>query len=784
MWQCEVKDVLIQQGLLVVLEDMPMSMKKEEWQRLNAHACSTIRLCLGKAQKFGVMNISSAKELWDTLESKYLKKSAENRLYLKSKLYRFQYKEGTKMIDHLEEFNKMIAELLNLEKKIKDEDKALILMNSLLESYESFVTTWIYGRETINFDEISSAVMNHEVRNLDRQERNNYESLMVRGRSKERKSANRKKSKSRTRGNSSNRKFLDKDECAFCHEKGHWKQDCPKIKAKNKERKYEDSEANIVEAGDEDFVCALTAAESIDYVNQWVLDTGCTHITRTVYMGDDNPCSTQGIRSVMIKHHDGVVRELQGVARGALVIMKAPRRGLLYLLEGKTMEKQVAIVAEGDQEDTYSLWHMRTRMLSMRWSYQQIILKIQASRMMNKTGTTKKKDKTKKLWLMISKNSALPRGEEKEMLCFLPDSKIVLHELVELPKGRKVIGCKWVYAKKNGIDHASPVRFKARLVAKGYAQKEGVDYNEIFSLVMKHSSIRILLALVAQFDLELVQLDVKTAFLHGNLSEEIYIRQPEGYEEQGKKGLVCKLNKFDKFMKDQDYTRSHYDYCVYHKKLSEGTYVYLLIYVDDMLIAFSDITEITKLKAQMQKEFEMKDLVGIVSRFMHNPGKLHWDAAKWILRYLQGTRNTGICFEQDDGEIDKFSIGYADSDFASDLDKRRSTTGQSAIYLAKYQVHHARTKHIDVQYHFVREIIAEGEIRVKKIATTDNPADMLTKVVDVSNNFILTAGFVTNDKSEFLYISYPFSMSGIYPMLSINMHQSFMVREKNELPLN
>ena len=102
MWQCEVKDVLIQQGLLVVLGDMPMSMKKEEWQLLNAHACSTIRLCLGKAQKYGAMNISSAKELWDTLESKYLKKSAENRLYLKSKLYRFQYKEGTKMIDHLE----------------------------------------------------------------------------------------------------------------------------------------------------------------------------------------------------------------------------------------------------------------------------------------------------------------------------------------------------------------------------------------------------------------------------------------------------------------------------------------------------------------------------------------------------------------------------------------------------------------------------------------------------------------------------------------------------------
>ena len=103
-------------------------------------------------------------------------------------------------------------------------------------------------------------------------------------------------------------------------------------------------------------------------------------------------------------------------------------------------------------------------------------------------------------------------------------------KLARLPKGKKEICCKWVYAQKEGFPSKNDVRYKARLVAKGYAQKEGIDYNEVFSPVVKHSSIRILLALVAQFNMELVQMDVKKAFLHGNLEEEIYITQPDDFK--------------------------------------------------------------------------------------------------------------------------------------------------------------------------------------------------------------------------------------------------------------
>ena len=116
-------------------------------------------------------------------------------------------------------------------------------------------------------------------------------------------------------------------------------------------------------------------------------------------------------------------------------------------------------------------------------------------------------------------------------------------KLARLPKGKKAIGCKWVYAQKEGFPSKNDVRYKARLVAKGYAQKEGIDYNEVFSPVVKHSSIRILLALVAQFDMELVQMDVKTTFFYGDLEEEIYITQPDGFKVAGKENWVCKLNK-------------------------------------------------------------------------------------------------------------------------------------------------------------------------------------------------------------------------------------------------
>ncbi|KAK0577350.1 hypothetical protein LWI29_031736 [Acer saccharum] len=112
--------------------------------------------------------------------------------------------------------------------------------------------------------------------------------------------------------------------------------------------------------------------------------------------------------------------------------------------------------------------------------------------------------------------------------------------LVDLPKGIKPIGCKWVYKRKIGMD-GKVETFKARLVAKGYTQKEGIDYEETFSPVAMLKSIRILLSIAASLDLEIWQMDIKTAFLNGSLDESIYMMQPEGFIEKGQMEKVCKL---------------------------------------------------------------------------------------------------------------------------------------------------------------------------------------------------------------------------------------------------
>lgn len=193
-------------------------------------------------------------------------------------------------------------------------------------------------------------------------------------------------------------------------------------------------------------------------------------------------------------------------------------------------------------------------------------------------------------------------------------------DLAELPAEREPIGSKWVFKKKTNAE-GKVEKYKARLVAKGYSQVSGIDFGDIFSPVAKVTSIRLLLSVAAAFDFEVEQMDVKTTFLHGNPEEEIYMKQPEGFAVKGKKELVCRLKKylygskqsprmwyqkFDTFIRGLGFTKSKADHCVYFKLIGDHA-IYLVLYVDDMLLVGNEKEIIQDLKTRLSSKFDMKD---------------------------------------------------------------------------------------------------------------------------------------------------------------------------------
>lgn len=160
-------------------------------------------------------------------------------------------------------------------------------------------------------------------------------------------------------------------------------------------------------------------------------------------------------------------------------------------------------------------------------------------------------------------------------------------------------------------------------MARGFSQTAGIDYNEVFSPVVKHTSVRILLFVVTQQNMFLEQLDVQTAFLHGRIEETIFMHQLEGFIQSYTNHKVCLLKgalyglkqsprqwykRFDEYMIKIGFFRSNYDNCVYVRNCENIVVIYLLLYVDDMLVASTDKAQINHLKRELQNEFDMKNL--------------------------------------------------------------------------------------------------------------------------------------------------------------------------------
>lgn len=223
-------------------------------------------------------------------------------------------------------------------------------------------------------------------------------------------------------------------------------------------------------------------------------------------------------------------------------------------------------------------------------------------------------------------NEHWKQAMEAEMMMILKNNT---WSLVDKPKNRKVIGVTWIFRTKLNFD-ASINKFKDRLVVKGFSQVYRVDFLETFAPVARHDTIRLLIALAAKEKWLIWHLDIKSAFLNGTISENIYVNQREGFVEPGKEDKVCKLTKalyglkqalrawyerMDNYLQSQGFVRIVSEHTLYVKSTDDVIQLIVYLYVDDLLITGPSGDFLDDFKNKMKKEVDMSDL-GNMSYFL------------------------------------------------------------------------------------------------------------------------------------------------------------------------
>jgi gag-polypeptide of LTR copia-type len=315
LWQVRMTAILSSIGIKDAIHGRdklvePITDKK--WFDLDDKALSIIQMCLSNSTLQEVLSDNTAKDLWEKLESKYMKKSLTNRLRLKLRLYTLRMVEGTPISDHISEFASLVNDLSKLDAKVEDEDQVLLLLCSLPTSYKAFRHMMIYSRDYICLEDVKSNLqaklhIDNEMINM---EKGGQSVGLVVDRDR---SYDKNPKHSRARSKSRHKNLT----CNYCRKKGHIKADYFKLKNKQKADKGALSEeVNVVKSDMVDTLCVVDI--NIDDKNCWVMDTGASqHMTPNrdwfesyepmegkVLIGNSNLCKIAGIGSVKIKFHD------------------------------------------------------------------------------------------------------------------------------------------------------------------------------------------------------------------------------------------------------------------------------------------------------------------------------------------------------------------------------------------------------------------------------------------------------------------------------------------------
>ncbi|GJR61334.1 ribonuclease H-like domain-containing protein [Tanacetum coccineum] len=288
LWQIKMRALMVQLGCDAALEALPADMEAGEKAALMKKAYSTLILCLGDRVLREVTKETSTAGIWTKLTSLYMTKSLANRLYLKKKLYTYNMSPGTKLGDHIDEFNKLILDLANIDIEIEDEDQALMLLTSLPSSYKNFMETLFYGRESLTMEDVLATLNSRELKKrTEGTKEETGDGLYVRERSDHSGKAHSGGSlRFKSRGGTGKLK------CFICHSEGHLKKDCPKKKS-----------SGFVKKGKRDQDSDSSDDEGNAYFGEALAVVGNDEMTEL--LGDNRTCTIKGTEKVKIQLHDG-----------------------------------------------------------------------------------------------------------------------------------------------------------------------------------------------------------------------------------------------------------------------------------------------------------------------------------------------------------------------------------------------------------------------------------------------------------------------------------------------
>ncbi|KAL1565167.1 E3 ubiquitin-protein ligase upl4 [Salvia divinorum] len=332
LWRIKMRAILIQQGLADAIKTDAELKNREagdersiaKRQEIMEKAHSAIILSLGDRVLREVSKETSAASIWAKLEGIYMTKSLANRLYMKQKVYSYKFVEGRGVVEQLEEFNKSLDDLENIDVQIEDEDKAIMLLNALPKSYEHLKDAMLFGREnTISFDEVQSALKAKEFQRSNCKFTDaSAESLSL---SADDKAPSKKKGSKKPKWQKGKKDDpRETRSCHWCKKPGHLKKDCYAFKRKQAEENKAQDTADLTEHIVEAEILNVTENQTL---NSWIMDSGCSfHMTSnkgwlmnleksegSVLLGNDHICHVEAVGSVRLRMHDGSMKILSDV---------------------------------------------------------------------------------------------------------------------------------------------------------------------------------------------------------------------------------------------------------------------------------------------------------------------------------------------------------------------------------------------------------------------------------------------------------------------------------------